>query len=81
MELKPRDLILEIRIDDYFQDKLNEDQIIDLWADLFNRPDYLGLLETELLLRTLISPQIQQNRHYTNINLEEKLNAVRNTGS
>ena len=57
--MKPlsRDVKLESHIDDYIRGKLNEDQVIDLWADLFDQPEYIGLLEIEIMLHAMLSRQ------------------------
>jgi len=53
MNKMSRDLELEKRIDAYVKGKLDEEQAMELWEDLLERPDYIELLETELGLKSI----------------------------
>ncbi|MGD8428417.1 MAG: tetratricopeptide repeat protein [Balneolaceae bacterium] len=55
-----RDLELEKRIDAYIKGKLTEEQSLQLWADLLERPDYIELLETELGLKSIFEKQSEE---------------------
>lgn len=54
-----RDLDLEKQIDAYIKGRLTEDQVKDLWIELFKRPKYIDLLETELSVKLIIEEQLE----------------------
>lgn len=57
-----RDLNLEKQIDAYVKGRLSEDQVKDLWIELFKRPKYIDLLETELSVKLIIEEQLEAER-------------------
>jgi cytochrome c-type biogenesis protein CcmH/NrfG len=57
-----RDLDLEKQIDAYIKGRLTEDQVKDLWIELFKRPKYIDLLETELSIKLIIEEQLEAEK-------------------
>lgn len=49
-----RDLELEKKIDAYIKGKLSEEEALQLWEQLLERPDYIELLETELGVKSIM---------------------------
>lgn len=54
MEKDSRNIELEKQIDAYIKGRLSEEEAIQLWVKLLQRPDYMDLLETELAVKTVI---------------------------
>lgn len=57
-----RDLDLEKQIDAYIKGRLNESEVDQLWIELLKRPDYIDLLETELIIKLIIEEQQAQEK-------------------
>lgn len=74
MHKMSRDLELEKQIDAYIKGKLNEEQALELWEKLLERPDYLELLETELGLKSLFEKRSadKQSEDENHSSAEEK---------
>lgn len=49
-----RDLELEKKIDAYIKGNLSEEEALQLWEQLLERPDYIELLETELGVKSIL---------------------------
>jgi len=56
-----RDLELEKKIDAYIKGKLTEEQALQFWEKLLERPDYIELLETELGLKSIFEDRASSN--------------------
>lgn len=54
MNNNSRDLELEKQIDAYIKGKLSEEEALELWEQLLQRPDYIELLETELGVKSIM---------------------------
>lgn len=57
-----RDLDLEKQIDAYIKGRLHESEVDQLWIELLKRPDYIDLLETELIIKLIIEEQQAQEK-------------------
>lgn len=62
-----RDLDLEKQIDAYIKGRLTEDQVKDLWIELFKRPKYIDLLETELSIKLIIEEQLEAEQNSSSL--------------
>lgn len=60
MNNKSRDLELEKQIDAYVKGRLTEEEAIQLWATLLQRPEYIELLETELGIKAVVDKQAKE---------------------
>lgn len=54
-----RDPDLERQIDAYIKGRLSEEQVRELWIELFKHPKYIDLLETELSVKLIIEQQLE----------------------
>lgn len=63
MNNNSRDLELEKQIDAYIKGRLSEEEALQLWEQLLQRPDYIELLETELSVKSIMESRSSTDRN------------------
>lgn len=72
MNKMSRDLELEKRIDAYVKGKLSEEQAMELWEELLERPDYIELLKTELGVKSIFEQRAGNDKTTNGSSAEEE---------